>query len=131
MPAPAYFETLACTLACVLTCGLVGGAVWLPRRLRPAAKLFLSPVLGAALFTLPATLVGWSDHGFGAFPVRLVTLMIVALAAWPQRGDVRSLAGRAGLWILFGTLASLTLTDPPGPDLLPDPSPTVTAGLAT
>ncbi len=111
MPVTSYFGTLAFTLLGVLACGVVGGAVvsWLPWRQRPAAGVFLAPLVGAAVFALLATAVGWSGHGFRTFPSRLVTMLVLVLAGWQQRRDFPALARRAAAWALFGAIASLPL----------------------
>ncbi len=99
---------------CAVVAGLTGPGslvvdACLPFRQRPAARLFLSPLLGLALLLLPATLLGWFGGGFRWWICLPLTLGLVSAGRWrrtlSRHGSIRQAATLAA----FCALASFPL----------------------
>ena len=99
---------------------LVGGGfltgnlliVWLPARMQPAARVFLSVPLGWALLTLVATLLGWAGHGYADCHPAAVTAALAAAGAWAGRRSLRRAGGDCLRLAGFCVVASFPVLAP-------------------
>ena len=80
--------------------------VWLPARMQPAARIFLSVPLGWVLLTFVATLLGWFGPGYAHCHSAAVTLVLTAAGAWTGRGWLRHVGGDCLRLVTFVIVAS-------------------------
>ncbi len=105
---PWYLASLAMLLM-LMGCGAATGSLvlaFLPGRMQPGARMFLSVPLGWALLTLVITLLGWVGHGFAGWHCAAVTVVLSAAGAWVGRRWLRRVGLDAVLMAVFGGLAS-------------------------
>ena len=102
-----YYNSLA-IVCLMLVCGIVIGwrlADLLPWRLRPEARIFLSPLLGLAVMLHLAVLLGWIGHGYRQ-PVCLLVMVVPLMASLWSRPNINTLIKSTLLVILFAVVAS-------------------------
>lgn len=103
-----YLTSLVMLIVLVGAGALTGALViaFLPRRMLPGARVFLSVPLGWAVLTLVATLLGWLGHGFAGWHCAAITALLSAAGAWTGRAWLRQSGGDALRLAAFCLVAS-------------------------
>ena len=103
-----YLGSLLIVLVSLAACAVIGQPLvdCLPYRLRPGARLFLSPLLGLAVLVLVATLTGWCGHGYRQWLCLTILSGLAALGGWRRRRR-NGAGGYFSRLTVFGVLASL------------------------
>ena len=106
-----YFVSLLVLLLLVGVGVLTGSLVlvWLPTRMQPASRVFLSVPLGWAVLTLVATLFGWFGPGYAQCHCAAVTLVLAAAGAWTGRDWLRHAGGDCLRLAAFCAVASFPI----------------------
>ena len=109
-----YFASLLMLLVLAGVGHLTGNLVlvWLPLRMQPGARVFLSVPLGWSVLTLVITLLGWIGPGYAACHGALVTAALAAAGAWTGRASLRREGGNCLRLAAFCVVASWPVLAP-------------------